>query len=166
MAWRRKRNLYALTWIAGAVVIAGGAAASYLFLRRRCPPGRHVGGDTDYIWPRPDLFLDESGFGEALETFGYDMGPWDSPRWSVCQHKKSIADFQRDHNAVYPTGEILRTDGLIDDPTVLSMAHVDELQKEQQIVWPLIVNAVARVSDLENRMTLIEAKRISRWNRS
>jgi hypothetical protein len=109
-----------------------------------CPPGAHV-GDPNYSWPHPELFLDESGFGEALETFGYDVGEWGQPGWMICSStvRKQIAAFQRDYNLVRPTIQqpptaALRKDGLIDDATAIAIRYVHGLQ-QTGLSWPLIV---------------------------
>lgn len=162
MARRRRRNVSRATWvIAGSAVAIIGATVAYFLLRDRkrkplptevvtptadaCPPGKHVGGDSDYMWPREDLFLDETGFGEALETFGYDVGDWSAPGWDVCEPdvRQQVEHFQHDYNLVRktidePATDELRTDGLIDDPTVQAMAYVDGLQ-QAELSWPLVV---------------------------
>lgn len=140
-------------WIlvgSAAVVVIGGV--SYVWIRRhsakkladRCPPGKHV-GDPGFRWPYPQLFLDETGFGEALEVFGYDVGEWNVGGWDVCspQVRQAVEQFQRDYNLVWQTIEDPVTDplaltGLIDSQTVLALAFVDGLQQLGP-TWPLVV---------------------------
>lgn len=150
----RKRILSNAAWIGvGTVVLIGAVGTTYYFLRNRkpslkegCPPGEHV-GTRDFSWAHPELFLDESGFGAALETFGYDVGDWSSKQWRVCgdQMQRAVREFQTDYNIARPTLKDpptgnLRSTGLIDEATVEAIAYVHELQAE--ISWPTLVYEV------------------------
>lgn len=147
---RRRRNPrwpWILAGSAAAAAVLGGAG--YVYWRRRsekrlCPAGTHV-GTVGYAWPYPDLFLDVSGFGEALETFGYNVGDWADPDWNVCSVavRNAVEAFQRDYNLVWqtiddPVTDPLATTGLIDDETVKAMAYVDGLL-QMDFTWPLLV---------------------------
>lgn len=140
-------------WITAAAATVTAAAIGggvWWWLRRRsakqalCPPGTHV-GTVGYAWSYPDLFLDETGFGEALEVFGYDAGDWNGDDWNVCSARvrQAVEAFQRDYNLVWqtiddPVTEPLPTTGLIEDETVKAMAYVDGLL-QMGFTWPLIV---------------------------
>ena len=95
------------------VAVAAGGTLAFILVRMAmtpksepfaCPPGEHV-GTVDYAWPHPNLFLDESGFGEALETFGYDIEDWDAPGWTACSEDvvHTVETFQRDFNQTRST---------------------------------------------------------------
>ncbi|MCH9637767.1 MAG: hypothetical protein K0U16_07485 [Gammaproteobacteria bacterium] len=156
---RRRKNIPTTAWYVvgtvGAVALVG--TATYLIVRRRrapqrsevCPPdGDWVGGRLTQ-WPHADIFLDASGFGEGLESFGYDVGDWSDPEWNVCNIKMqdAVLQFARDYNRVSkimdgPPVERIPNFGLITEPTIIAMEHVHRLQSEAGYDWPLLVEQV------------------------
>jgi len=145
----RRRHNVRRTWIvAGATVVAiVVAGVTYSVVRRRSKPrlepSRYV-GERGYEWPHRDLFVDESGFGEAFETFGYDAGDWNSEAWTVSSEPSMavIREFQEDWNSVSPTLDVsigpLAVTGRIDDATVEAMAFVHTMQQAGHS-WPVLV---------------------------
>lgn len=148
-----RRNV-SRTWFVAGGIVATMALGGIVYAIARTVHGRPKGkkplgpaavGDTGYVWPHRDLFLDESGFGEALENFGYDVGDWSAPGWTVTSSLivSAVREFQADYNSVRPTleeppTEALATSGRIDDATVNAMVFVHELQQAGH-TWPLVV---------------------------
>ena len=132
--------------VAGGIVasILAGGVAYVLSRGRKSPPPSYV-GQPGYVWPHRDLFLDMTGFGEALETFGYDVGDWSSPSWSVLGEdmRGAVIEFQADWNLVSSAlgtlpEILLDITGQINAATVEAMAFVNTMQ-EAGHTWPLIV---------------------------
>ena len=141
----------ATAWIVGGAVTAVTAAAgvAYVLLADRrdaeqvvCPPGQYVGA-PGYQWPYPEAFLDPNGFGQALESLGYDAGSWSSLAWSPCEAgaRRAVSQFQHDFNLVQPTRDApdaVAVNGLIDEPTIEAIVYAHNLQV-QGLSWPLLV---------------------------
>ena len=112
--------------------------------RPGCPPGEYVGA-PGYMWPYAESFLDQNGFGQALESLGYDAGRWSSLAWSPCEDgvRRSVSQLQRDFNTVRPTREddppeAVSVNGLLDAPTIEALVYAHNLQVEG-LRWPLLV---------------------------
>lgn len=127
-----------------ASILVGGAAYVWSRSRKSLPAPSYV-GQPGYVWPRGDLFLDMSGFGEALESMGYDVGDWSSPDWNVLDEvvRSAVSEFQADWNVVatsldtFPVRDLDVT-GTINSPTVEALAFVNSMQDAGH-TWPLIV---------------------------
>lgn len=112
-------------------------------------------GAPGFSWPHEEIFVDSSGFGEALEALGYDAGDWQDEQWSVCsqQAQQAIEEFQADYNAVRltvdepVTGELEPT-GLLDEQSVRALAYAITLRDEFGLDWPLLVYEARGGADL------------------
>ncbi len=144
----------ATAWIVGAsaaaITVVGGVAYVLLSDDKRpaprvvCHPGEYVGA-PGYQWPYAESFFDPNGFGQALESLGYDAGNWSSLSWSPCDGgvKRAVTQFQSDFNLVRPTREddapeATPMSGLIDEPTIEALVYAHNLQVEG-LSWPLLV---------------------------
>lgn len=144
--------------ILGGIAFAGVAGAVGYFATERllsnprkslsCPDGEHVGAHG-FDWPaHRELFLDAAGFGEALETFGYETDlEWVDDGWSPCDEsfRGYVESFQKDWNrirvSIPDAPGALETTGLIDRKTIEAMAFVHGLQASGESWLVLVIES-------------------------